>query len=366
GKIPDILAEAKYNLDWMLKMQHLSGGVHHKMTPMRFCGMHVKPEADMDDQYIYEITSTATGNLAATAALASRVMRQYDGPYSDKCLAAAEKAWKYLQANERIVPEGGFKNPADTQTGNYGDGYDRDERFWAAVELFLATGKNEYHEYVLKNQSLWRPAVSSPAYWWEVNTLGMLAYAYSDIEGKDKDLNDRIIGDLINHADELTARIGENGYLYVLSGPKDYLWGSNSIALNYSINLLAAYDLAGKYGAGKVSAQKRDSYREAAAHSLHYMLGRNPFNMSYVTGLGTKSVINIHHRPSAADAVPEPYPGLLAGGPNVKRNDDKLKELPFDTKPGRCYLDELYSYASNEIAINWNAPLAYVLSYFIY
>jgi endoglucanase len=76
--------------------------------------------------------------------------------------------------------------------------------------------------------------------------------------------------------------------------------------------------------------------------------------------------MNIHHRPSASDTIPEPYPGLLAGGPNVKKSDDELKKLPFDTKPGRCYVDELYSYASNEIAINWNAPLAYVLAYFIY
>jgi endoglucanase len=115
-----------------------------------------------------------------------------------------------------------------------------------------------------------------------------------------------------------------------------------------------------------VPSEKIALYRQGAADTLHYMLGRNPFNMSYVTGIGEKSPMNIHHRPSASDTIPDPYPGLLVGGPNVKRNDDVLKALPFDTKPAKCYTDELYSYACNEIAINWNAPLAYVLAYFLY
>jgi endoglucanase len=365
GKYPDVLAEAKYNLDWMLKMQAKNGGAYHKVTPMFFCAMQKKAEDDADDQFVYEITTTATGNLAAVAALASRILKKHDEAYSVKCLAAAVRAWKYLEANPEIVPAGGFKNPEDTKTGDYGDGFDRDERLWTAVELYLATGEQVYHEYVLKHYSSWKPLIGSPAYWWEANVTAMLAYAYSAGDKANQDLLDKIKTDLINYADVLMGRIKENGYRYVLD-QKEYIWGSNSVALNSAINLLAAADMAEKTASLNISREKIASYRQGAADVLHYMLGRNPFNMSYVTGVGEKSVLNIHHRPSASDTIPDPYPGLLAGGPNMKRNDDKLKELPFDTKPGRCYVDELYSYASNEIAINWNAPLAYVLSYFIY
>jgi endoglucanase len=37
---------------------------------------------------------------------------------------------------------------------------------------------------------------------------------------------------------------------------------------------------------------------------------------------------------------------------------EKLPDLP----PARMYLDEEPSYASNEVAINWNAPLVFLLA----
>jgi endoglucanase len=363
GKLPDVLAEAKYNIDWMLKMQDVfSGGVYHKVTPLRFPEMGVKPEGDGADMYIYEMSSCATGDFAAVTALAARLYAQYDAVFSKKCLDASVKAWKFLDAHPDIVPAGGFKNPADTNTGMYKDGSDKDERFWAAVELYLATGEQMYHDYVLKNYAQFDPTIAKPAYWWEVNVLGMLSYIYSDRKDRDMGLVEKIKNDLIGHADVLAARIKDSGYKNVLD-PKDYIWGSNSIALNYAVNLLAAYDT----GRQKPDMAKGrvNSYRQSALEVLHYIFGRNPFNMSYVTGIGEKHAMNIHHRPSFADSIAEPFPGLLVGGPNVWRNDDKLKELPFDTKPARCYTDQTFSYASNEIAINWNAPLAYVLAYFI-
>lgn len=361
SKLPDVLSEAKFNLDWMLKMQAKNGGAYHKVTPKLFCAMQKKAEDDADDQYVYEISTTATGNLAAVAALAARIYKPYDEAYSAKCLAAAERAWKFLEKNPDILPKGGFDNPEDTKTGKYGDGFDRDERLWAATELFLATKENSYHGHVLENYKNWKPVIGAAAYWWEVNVLAMLAYAYSAGEYADQGLKEAISTDLLMYADTVTDRINGNGYKYSLD-PKDYIWGSNSIALNQAINLLAAAEIAEKNAA----KEKIAAYRQGAADVLHYMLGRNPFNMSFVTGVGEKSAVNIHHRPSASDTIPEPYPGLLAGGANMKRNDDILKALPFDTKPARCYADELYSYAANEIAINWNAPLAYVISYFIY
>ena len=107
------------------------------------------------------------------------------------------------------------------------------------------------------------------------------------------------------------------------------------------------------------------SYTLEISNSFRFLTIGNPFNMSYITGIGDKSVMNIHHRPSIADKIKEPYPGLLAGGPNRQRRDDVLKKLEFGTPNARCFADDLHSYASNEIAINWNAPLAFVLAAFL-
>ena len=64
-----------------------------------------------------------------------------------------------------------------------------------------------------------------------------------------------------------------------------------------------------------------------------------------------------HHRPSAADGIKEPVPGLLVGGPNPGKQDGVA--LPSSV-PDEAYIDNQASYATNEIAINWNAPLVYL------
>jgi endoglucanase len=57
-----------------------------------------------------------------------------------------------------------------------------------------------------------------------------------------------------------------------------------------------------------------------------------------------------------------PWPGLVVGGPNVGRQDAVLSALLKDLPPAKVYADEQASYASNEIAINWQAPLVFLLA----
>ena len=64
-----------------------------------------------------------------------------------------------------------------------------------------------------------------------------------------------------------------------------------------------------------------------------------------------------HHRQSVADGIDDPVPGLLAGGPNPGIQD----KCHYDFKePETAYSDIDCAFASNEIAINWNAPLVYL------
>jgi endoglucanase len=91
--------------------------------------------------------------------------------------------------------------------------------------------------------------------------------------------------------------------------------------------------------------------------NLDYILGRNATGYCFVTGMGTLSTLHPHHRPSVADGIEEPVPGLLAGGPNPGMQD----KCHYDfTEPETAYADIDCAYASNEIAINWNAPLVYL------
>ncbi len=68
--------------------------------------------------------------------------------------------------------------------------------------------------------------------------------------------------------------------------------------------------------------------------------------------------MHIHHRVSGSDGIAEPVPGFLVGGPNPGQQD-RLKTYP-SSMPALSYLDDERSFASNEICINWNAPLVYL------
>jgi endoglucanase len=100
---------------------------------------------------------------------------------------------------------------------------------------------------------------------------------------------------------------------------------------------------------------------EAALNNLHYLLGRNCFGISWVTQLGSRPFLHPHHRPSVADRLAAPWPGLLSGGPNRSPADPIAKTLS-PGPPMRMYVDDSGAYSMNEVAINWNAPLVFLLA----
>jgi len=135
---------------------------------------------------------------------------------------------------------------------------------------------------------------------------------------------------------------------------EDFYWGSNAVALNKALMLTVAYEL---------DPSKTD-YLKSAQSLLDYVLGRNATDFSFVTGFGIRTPQNIHHRPSMADGIAGSIPGFLVSGPNPIQIDKADcttdgKSYP-STIMAKSYLDEVCSYTSNEIAINWNAPLVYV------
>jgi endoglucanase len=127
---------------------------------------------------------------------------------------------------------------------------------------------------------------------------------------------------------------------------KDFNWGGNSTAANEGILLINAYILSGD-----------KKYIDFALSNLDYLLGRNATGYCFITGIGSKPPMFPHHRQSTADGITDPVPGLVVGGPNPGMQDKCTYEF---AEPETAYSDAVCSYASNEIAINWNAPVVYL------
>jgi endoglucanase len=347
--IPDILNETLYNLRWMLSMQDPEdGGVYNKCTNAAFDGMEM-PDLARQPRYVVQKGTGAALDLAAVAAQASRIFAQYKKQLpglSDSCLKAAEKAWSWAE----IHPEMAFDQNAMNRlfepkitTGGYGDRNFSDEWFWAAAELFILTGNNKYKEIIVKfkDEPFGLPSWSE---------TGLLGY-YSLIRGRKdiglKEERDSIRTRLTRMADQYIGASRQNAFLTVMGGRKtDFNWGSNANAANQGILLIRVYLLT-----------RNPLYLDAALGNLEYLCGRNATGYCFITGLGSFSPMHPHHRPSVADGVTEPIPGLLAGGPNPGEQDHCHYDFH---EPETAYVDSDCAYASNEIAINWNAPLTYL------
>ncbi len=349
--IPDILDEVKYEISWLLTMQGSDGAVYHKLTKEQFESF-VMPSQDSGLRFIYQKSSTATGNFIAVLSRFYRVYKNFDSVFANQCLNAAINAWNWLSNQSSIVPQGGFQNPPGTQTGEYGDNNDADERLWAAVELFESTGEQSYKDYYEFNYNI-GGLINSTMNWQNVRTLAHLTYLFSKHTNINQNVKSQLLNSLISYSNSLVTKRNTNGFGVSLN-PGEYYWGSNSQVLNNGIILILAYTITNQV-----------SFLSTSIEQLNYVLGSNVHNISFVTGVGKRYPMKPHHRPSEADGIIEPIPGFVVGGPNQYLNDPVLQQyFSQNTPPALCYIDHLQSWASNEVAINWNAPLVFLTGYF--
>lgn len=336
--IPDILNEVKWNLDWIQAMQDPNdGGVYHKLTTLNFSGELMPHEANAQ-RYVVQKSTAATLNFSAVMAVASRVYSPYFPELAQEYARQAELAWEWAQANENVP----YVQPDDVSTGQYGDTNFNDEFAWAAAELYLMTEKEEYLQRF--NQLDIQPTVPG---WPDTSSLGYISLLTNNNGLLSDEQLSQYQSRLVDLASGIVALHQESAYQVAMQN-NDFVWGSNSVALNKALILLQAFRLT-----------ENTDFKHAANGLLDYVLGRNPTDYSYVTGCGTKSPMDIHHRQSRADEVTEPVPGFVAGGAQNGQQDGC--SYPSDL-PATSYVDDWCSYSTNEIAINWNAPLVYVLA----
>ena len=382
--IPDILDESRWNLQTLIKMQvpdgqELAGMVHHKAHDENWTALGVRPDQDTEKRYLQPPSTAATLNLAAIAAQGSRLWKDYDSSFSNKCLTAAEKAWDAAVKHPDILaPMSG-----STGGGAYGDTKVDDEFYWAACELYVTTGDSKYLDYIKSSDYyLEMPTkltggedngISGAFDWGNVQGLGTISLALvpNNLPAEDvKSARDNIV----KAADTFIENENKEGYGTPMaegpfgsplsdpdhSGDKGYAWGSNSFVVNQGIVMSYANDFSDK---------KDNKYINGTARAMDYILGCNPNVQSYVTGYGSNPLENPHHRfwaYQADNTFPKAPAGAMSGGPNSGLEDPWVKGSGWKSgsRPAaKCFMDNIESWSTNEVTINWNAPFAWVSSY---
>lgn len=339
-----LLGEIRYELEWMLKMQNPeTGGVYHKVTAKDHAPMTILPHEDKSPLYLSPVSAQATGDFAAVMAYAYRMYKDIDEEFANQCLDAAIFAWEWLEENPTVNR---YTDPSFFTTGTYNDVSATDERYWAAAELYKTTGDEKYLKY-MEDDYLPKPGFG----WVEMGSYAHVAILTNPLIEEDTELYQKTKNAFINNAQSILKIWEKDGYKVALDY---YVWGSNKDLADRAMMLIFA---------DMIEPDPR--YKEAVLDQIHYFLGRNANDISYVTAFGEKSAQNPHHRPSAV--LETTVPGMLVGGPNAEiMNEiwDPVSQIVDEnTPPARRYADVTGSYATNEICIYWNSPLAYVLGY---
>lgn len=364
--VPDLLDEARWELEFLLKMQiapgnDKSGLVYHKVHDNYWTPLGQAPQQQARTRYLHPPSTAATLNLVATAAQGARIWREIDPEFSDKCLRAAVRGWNAANKFPKLFASQMSNNGG----GPYDDNQVSDEFYWAAAELYVTLGdpkllnfmrSSSHHGNFPFKAGHERTAQHTSMTWQVTQALGMLSLAMVPNELPAAEL-EAIRKGIVAAADHYLELIAKRGYRVPMQAGNDkhYPWGSNSFVANNAVVLAVAADIT-----------NRPAYALGVQQAMDYLLGVNPIGFSYVSGYGVRSLQNPHHRfwaHAKGSRSPYPPPGALAGGPNSKRADPTSARRLSGCAVQRCYVDAVDAWSVNEVAINWNAPLAWVAAW---
>jgi len=354
--VPDILDEARWELDFLMSMvvpegEPYAGMTHHKVHGNRWTVGPILPHRDRELRVLHRPSTAATLNLAAAAAQGARLFAKFDKAYSEQLLAAAVRGYRAAEANPAVYApytNGSFGG------GDYQDDDVSDEFYWAASELYLSTGDQVWLDRAKASPHWSGPAFDPGGFNWR-SVAGLARVQLASVPSN---LPKRDLGDVqVSVRDAAEAYLqGQReeafGFMY---HPEGFGWGSNHSLTQNMIVVATAYDITGNR-----------HYLQAVRESMDYIFGRNALGISYVTGYGTTYAQRQYSNMFAASINPT-YPavpkGALAGGPNSGLADDYAIRKLEGCAPQACYVDDARSYSTNEIAINWNAPLTWIASF---
>ncbi|MBQ3968230.1 MAG: glycoside hydrolase family 9 protein [Lachnospiraceae bacterium] len=372
---PDLLDEARYELEWMFKMLVKSGDkqdmVYHKVHDEKWTGLAVAPADDTEKRVLMPPTTAATLNVSACAAQAARLWKGIDDDFADECLDIAKRTYKAAKANPSLYA------PLTATSGGggaYGDDDVTDEFYWAATELFITTGDEDYYDdmkdsdFFMKAETTLTGGESVDACgafdWGHTSTMGTISVLLNKKSFDSSDYDDAL--ESISDAAESFIKIeNEQGYgqpyksstISFEDSDEGYMWGSNSFVTDNAIVIAYAAMYAD------------EDMKDGVVSAMDYILGRNPMDYSYVTGYGTHTVMYPHHRwwSNLLDAsFPLAPSGVMVGGPNSGMQDPWVKGSGWKKgtiAPAKCYLDHIEAWSVNECTINWNAPCAWLAAY---
>lgn len=339
NSVPDILEEAKVGLDWMLRCnvddKTLVSQVQNESD--HNVGWRL-PENDtlrFDRPAFVSIGKSTIGIYTATLALASRIWKNkfYDDEFSNRCFKTAEKFYSFRNSVQDLD---------STFSNHYAEKDFNGKLALAAIELYNSTNETKY-----LSESVDYGKKAGSDFWWSVGDINSLAHF------KIAKHNPEFIRYIYNN---LLSSLNKSRKSFLREG-LDYSWGTTNAFLGISLQAILYKNLTGSKEFDSLNIYQRD-----------YVLGRNPWGVCFINGVGTNFPKNLHsqiayfnhkHLPGALSAGPAPVDILIRY--KIERENDNYSA--FNTNRTN-YFDDRIDYITNEPTIVGNATALFVYGYF--
>lgn len=301
--VSDLLQEFLIEIHWLKDMQDsVDGGVFGMSKPKDMHYQYTMPGEMALTRYLAPKDTTVTGGYIAALARSARspILQKHDKALADLLKARAIKAWEWLDENEGMH---GYHHYGKASPDATDEGHEH-ARAWAAIELYALTGKEKYHDsFMAHHKPLQRNngvEWMNAGYGYTTRTLALWdrnKVPYAVDEAMKNISIERFHGDMDNHV----RSASETPYDLIVNRviKRWNIVGWYFPVSTFSWDLLIAYELYGN-----------PEYLELAQDQIHFTLGANPSNMTYITGMGYKRLRSTVDQESRFDGIDAPVVGL--------------------------------------------------------
>ncbi len=367
--VPDLLDEARWGLEWMLKLHPAPDALYHQVADDRdHCGWRL-PKDDYADygwgrgsnRVVYFATgqpqglkdykseSTGMANLAgryaAAMALAGMIFKDRDPAFAGKCLRAGIEVYRLGRTHEGVQQGNSYSAPY-----RYAETTWTDDMEWGAAALFAATRDGSYladarHYAVLAGSESWmgKEQTGHYQYYPFINLGHFMLYEFADPALRE------VLAGYYREGIERCRAAGEKNP-YGIGIP--FIWCSNNLLAALVTQCLLYERMTGD-----------GRYHEFMCRQRDWLLGRNPWGTSMFTGIPADGVFPRHPHLMTTLLTGRPVRGALVDGPVYERIFKTLKGLsapeadpfaPFQSAQA-VYHDDLHDYSSNEPTMDGTA-----------
>jgi len=351
--VPDILDEARWGLEWLLKMYVASEGRYFYQVGNELdYDVWRLPEQDTitpipgyDNRPLYlGLGPNQGGRYAAAMAMAKRLYQTYDPTFAAACLAAGQDIYEAGKGKPIVTTFPYDFYPETTW---------QDDMEWGATELYKATNNTQYltEAITYAQQTSYPEGTKLDIY--EVNAVAhYVLYPYADAT-----LKAFLKAEMKKILDDAVAKASAAGNPYGVCEP--YEWGTASVLMGTSATAIMWNRLFNDATYMSLAQQQRD-----------YVLGTNQWGVCWLTGFGTdwpddpqSTIEDLTGQMLYGAFIEGPAPYLTWSGERWAKLRDPDEYAIFNSKLV-VYHDDTNDYVTNEPAIDYQCGSLFTLTYY--